>query len=281
MIKIFFMIQTKNFYLTLLFLLFFSLSYSQEKIYLDENIVRIDSSTYDNKCKNISLKCLEYKSDNLLMNKVFYKFKFGKLTPKEYTQIKSILSIDSNKKIENKDFIIIKYYDSLLNFKRVNEKHIVHSKKVKEQQTGQIVRHKYHNFNEKHFKKNRNIWIKKNNKCIKRYENKFQSKAFYIYKDEQNVVDKYENFNWIKDRGVFKHTFFKIMFNYRFVIIKPDGEYFLSGGHLSDKRFEELLKNKDWSKFKQDLNESYKKNILTGKGIFKEINSDHNTRHCL
>lgn len=275
------MVRTKHFYLTPLFLIFLSITFSQEKIYLDENIVKIDSSTYNNKCKNILLKCLEYKSDSLIMNKVLYKFQFGKLKPDEYNQIKNILSINSDKKIKKDDFIIIKYYDSLLNFKRVNERHIIHLKKAEEQQTELNVRNKYHEFNDKIFIKNRISWIKKTNKCIKRYEKKFQSKAFYIYKDEQNVVDKYENFNWIKDRGVFKHTFFKIMFNYRFVIIKPDGEYFLSGGHLSDKRFEELLKNKDWSKFKQDWNDSYKINILTGKGIFKKVSIDHNTKHCL
>lgn len=255
--------------------------YSQEEIYIDENIALIDTTTYKNKCKNILLKCLEYKTDSLVMNKVLYKFQFGKLTKEEYTQIKNVLTIDSDKKIEKNDFIIIKYYDSLLNFKRVNERHLIHLKKAEEQQTELNVRNKYHEFNEKIFLKNRKNWIKKSNKCIKRYENKFQSKAFYIYKHEQSVVDNYKNFDWIKDRGIFKHTFFKIMFNYRFVILKPDGEYFLSGGHLTDKRFEKLLKTNDWSKFKEDWNTTYKKNILNGEGIFKKVEYDHNTRHCL
>jgi len=255
-------------------------SYSQEKVFLDENINKIDSLTYKNRCKNILLKCLEYKIKDLSINKILFKYQFGKLKSDEYLQIKNSLQIDSNKFIKDDQYIIIKYYDSLFNYKTANNRHLSRVNKAK-QNNSAYSKNFYHEFNNKIFLKERKDWIKKNRKCIKRYNSKFNSEVFYIYKAEQNVIDKYENFNWIKDRGLFKNKFFKIIGNFRFVIIKPDGEYFLGGGHLEDNRFEKLLKSKDWSNFKSNWHNTYSKKELTGEGIFKTISPFHNNRHCL
>lgn len=253
------------------------------KVYLDENLTRIDSSTYSRKCYRILFKCLEYKTDSLVVNKILEKYRFGKLNPTEYKQIKGVISRISKLKIKSDEIIVIKYYDSLLNFSSVNKRHMEHTKPKKtiSPDSSNSTKRNHHPFNEDIFYKNRRKWVKKNKKCIEKNEDKYNAKIIYLYKAEQNVISKYEGFNWVKDNGVFKNKFFKIMFNFHLLIIKPNGEYFLSGGHITDKKVGKLLKKADWTEFKSDLKSSYRKHIFRGIGLFKKVDPYyHNTKHC-
>ncbi len=262
------------------------MAFSQDnitKVYLDENLTGIDSSTYSRKCRQLLFKCLEFKTDSLVINKILEKYRFGKLTPIEYDQIKGVITRISKIKIKSDEIIVIKYYDSLLNFSSVNRRHVEHSKpkKATSPDSSNSKKVPLHTFNRDIFKKNRKKWVKKNKKCIKRNEDKYNVKIIYLYKAEQDVIDEYAGFNWVKDNGVFKNQFFKIMFNFHLLIIKPNGEYFLSGGHITDKKVGKLLKKADWAEFKNDLKSSYRKHIFKGIGLFKEVDPYyHNTKHC-
>jgi len=269
-------------------LLFFKclLAFPQDniaKVYLDENLTEIDSSTYSRKCRRLLFKCLEYRTDRLVVNKILEKYRFGKLNPIEYKQVKGVISRISKLKIESDKIMVIKYYDSLLNFSSVNRRHIEHTKpkKTTSPDSSNSTKRPPHPFNVDIFNKNRRKWVKKNKKCIERNENKYNVEIIYIYKAEQNVISKYEGFNWVEDNGVLKNQFFKIMFNFHLLIIKPNGEYFLSGGHVTDKKVGKLLKNADWTEFKSDLKSSHSKHIFKGVGLFKRVDPYyHNTKHC-
>jgi len=270
----------------LLFMLFTSISWSQntdsKKIYIDAYNKEIDKTIYLKKCKNHTYKCLEYKTDSLVVNKVLNKFYFGKLSTQVYQQIRLLINRDSKKKIDSGEIIVLKYYDSLLSFSTLNKKHIKHTLAVKKD-TSLSLRDKgrrTHDFNEKKFINNRKKWLKKQNKCIEKYERKFSIKINYLYKAEENVVNNYGGFNWIKDNGVFKNQFFKIMYNYNLAIIKPDGEFYLNGGHTTDKRVEKLLENSNWEQYKNDLELSKTTHMENGYGLFEKIPFYHNSKHC-
>ena len=63
----------------LLFILLLpTLSFSQSKIHLDENMEEISSSRYKIKCGYHIFKCLKYTTDSLEVNKVLYKYSFGR-----------------------------------------------------------------------------------------------------------------------------------------------------------------------------------------------------------
>ena len=78
----------------------------------------------------------------------------------------------------------------------------------------------------------------------------------------------------IKDNNkIIRNYFFKYFANYNFVLIQPDGEYLQIGGLLTSKKLKELLKNKDWSKYINDL----RKSEISGKGIgFFNMEHKHN-----
>lgn len=272
-------------FFTLLFLFNYFFLFSQESItelYLDENLNEIDSITYSKKCKRILSKCLEYKTDSLIINKVLIKYVFGKLNPNEYNQIKGVITRNSNIELKQDEVLVIKYYDSLFNFKSVNKRRLNHLKthKTTAPDSLGVTKIVFRPFNETIFNKNRKKWVKKHKKCIAKNEKKYNAKLIYLYKAEQNVLDEYEGFNWVKDNGVFKNKFFSIMLNFHLLIIKPDGDYFLIGGHITDTQVGKLLKKPDWSEYKNDWKMSFQKQVINGSGLFKRTNPFTHKKHC-
>ena len=79
---------------------------------------------------------------------------------------------------------------------------------------------------------------------------------------------------------MFKETFFNIIYNYSSVVIKPAGEYFLIGGHISDKNVYQLLSNRNWETFKLQLNETKESYIINGIGIFENESNSAHIKHC-
>ena len=254
-----------------LFIFSFMISNAQNKVYLDENIVKIDSLEFIKKCKIHVLKCLTYSTDSIEVNKVLYNFQFGKLSAIEYDQIKKTLEQKSLKKIDDDAILLVNYRDSLFDFESRNKQYETHKR------IHQDVRHS--EFNSKIFDKNRKNWISQQQKCSAKLNKRFNTSVFYVYKFDYGSIKNYPDLGWIKDRGIFKNTFFQIQGNYHYLVIKPDGEYFLCGSHFSDLNLKYLLKNKDWSKIKSDFNKSYNSESTQGVGRFKVSHYGH-YNHC-
>lgn len=106
-----------------LFLVLSSNIYAQDTLYLDENLKSINQKQYFQKCKADVFKCLEYKTDSLVVNKVLHKYKFGKISEVEYDQIRKLLELDGQDSIKKGATLVIKFYDTLNNFSRL-EKHM-------------------------------------------------------------------------------------------------------------------------------------------------------------
>ncbi|MCL7764176.1 hypothetical protein MPF19_12175 [Polaribacter sp. Z014] len=259
--------KRKILFLTLLFSVFYG--FSQSVNYIDEKMKSIDSITYYKKCNSVVLKCLNFKTDSLNINKVVYKFKFGTTDSIGYSQVRTLLLKNSNRKIHKNAFLMISYRDTLFNTKAIKESFIRHTK------THKTLEHKDFNSKKYHFRRQK--WVNSQKKCREKF-NKLGAETFYVFKYDYGYMKEYNDIKWIKDRGLFKNAFFKIIYSGNFLIIKPDGKYFISGGHLPNNLLKKLLKNEDWSKLKLDWLATYNTLSKSGIGAFKE-NSYHK-KHC-
>lgn len=253
--------------------------YAQEKIYLDENFRNISKLEYSNKCKKNIFKCLEYKSDSLSINKMLFRYRFGKISDTSYHQIRKLLIRDSKTSIDSNSIIIVKYYDSLINFQSIYSRHLKHIEPKTDSLGNQIPIHK-HEYNIDIYNKNKSDFIKNRKKCIQKFEKLENVRVFHMYQHDENVADTYDGFNWIDDKGTFKNTFFQILFNYYAVLIKPNGDYFLIGGHFTDKNLKILIKKENWEPFKSDWKKTYFSTQNNGKGMFKTSDSFYHPKHC-
>lgn len=260
---------------------FFIVSQTNVKsFFLDENNKEIDSLTYSKKCNTYYFKCLDYNTDTLKLKKVLYRFSFGKLKEDEINQIRNLLKSDLNFNLKEGESLVVKFRDTILAFPEILKRYEAHVKIHESRNTmGSYVKHKA--FNKKIHKSRIKHWVKEKNKCFKKFKKKFPVNFLYVYKHDKGGVKEYENFSWNEDiRKLLKNRFFKIMYNYNLLVIKPDGNYFLSGGHFSDNNLKKLLEVSDWSKFLSDFNAFKNKYPNKGFGIFKKPIGYTHISHC-
>jgi hypothetical protein len=254
-------------YISFIFLISFN-SIAQTEFYLDENMEKIDSLTFKKKCKVNVLKCLVYKTDSLILNKILYKYQFGKLTKNELEQVKKIVS--STSKFNTSNNFMINFRDTLYNYEVTKTRYDLHVKKH------QNVKHIPYSLEK--YNKQRVQWVKQKKKCTKKINSKYNTNTFYTYKFDFGVNNEYSGIHWIKDTGILKKIFFNIQYNYRYVVVKPSGDYFACGSYLSNKKLKQLLKNNSWKKYILDLEKSYNTESKNGIGFFKKENSYYNSQ---
>lgn len=273
--------------ITLLLLLVCFKGMAQEKVFLDENMQEIDSLQFNTICNNHAYKCLAYSSDSILVNKVLPKYSFGKITPEEYEQIRSILELDSKTKIAAGSKIIISYSDTLFNKETVIKKQMSSFTKTKKSNKQSLICNGFSiskspdkTLNKKdfiHFNEKREKYLAK---CIEKFEKQDLVTVNLMYNNKQDGFSYFENVPRLKDRGIFKNTFFKIYKNYNLLILKPDGEYFLSGSFITNKNVQLLLNKEDWTPYKEDLQEFKEKGCYINKNFFEDPIFDFTTKHC-
>ena len=194
-------------------------------------------------------------------------------------------------KIDSSSTLVITYRDTLYGYAHrlaIQKKHVkdVEEGKIEERPLPKIsgniktrkTKHIHPPYTRKKFNKAFKAATKKMDKCSKKTEKKFNSRVFYTYKHDKGFLKDYPK-HWIKDNGVVKNSFFKIMYESHLVILKPNGEYFLGGSHLSDDNLKKLLKNENWSVFKRDWKNSMSLASKDGLGIFKKTYGLHQ-KHC-
>ena len=243
--------------------------FSQSPIYIDENMKTIDSVVYNIKCHSFVLKCLSIKTDSLNINKVVYKFKFGKTDSIGYSQIRKFLIGKTSQKNDINASLMVNYSDTIFDFKASKNNFDRHVNKHKTA--------KHSKFNKEYYRLNTKNIIKKQTKCAQKFK-KLGGETFYVFNYDYGYKKENPESYLIKDSRLFKNAFFKSINSTSFLLIKPDGEYFISGGHLSDSLLKKLLKNKDWSRFKLDWLNSYSSFSNSGKGVFKK--EFHHKKHC-
>lgn len=273
---------------------------SQSHVYLDENGEKVSAEVFGEKCSsNLLFHCLVVKrTEQLVVLQIRFKQKFGKISPQEMDQIRKLLRKDSGRKLEKEKTLLISYYDSLADFKASKKMHDslekkwtksykyymdLYEKDYKKEKVEYFIE-----FNKEIFDKRIEDFSKDKNKCKKKFERKFKINVVFMHPDDMALEEKYPNFEWVKDRGVINTVFIKndmqdplISKEVRFLVLKPDGEFFISNSHFNNntKILKKLLKNKDWTDYKEDYEKSLYGNIM-GVGLFERKPKRSHQRHC-
>jgi hypothetical protein len=255
------------------FSIIINFGYGQEKIYLDENMKTIDSLTFHKKCNTRVLGCLEYKRKQVMVYSVYKHYAFGKISQNEFEKVKFLLNQTSNDVSKKNQSYILHFKDTMFGYYKLAVKRLEKAKKVKLNQLNALAQNQFYKEASSIAKKRVSThfeYIKSyNEKCI-RLLKKFNTKDYYIFNEDVGYIKKYgENKNWIKNDSLLNSLFFGKHPKASYVIIKPNGNYFISNLYIPKSNYLLLLKKDDWTKFEQDLAISIKKNSTLGKGFFR------------
>lgn len=259
----------KKYILSALFLLTSTIIFSQQEVYLDEHMNEISEQAFKEKCDNIMFKCLTYSSEGFIVKKILYRYKFGEISETHFQQIKKVLIRDSNKAIPEGSTIIIKYTDN------VNTLGLTPKEKLFKGSTTSNSLHR-----PRRVKKQIKHLEASAKKCKQQLEADYPVAFYSMYQpNPPNIEPLFNSDVWLKDSGLFKNLFFKIAQDNCALILKPDGEFMLLGSHLSDNQIDQILKQSDWSTFKND----WKNSLIHGKkalGVFKTQFTPNTLTHC-
>jgi hypothetical protein len=271
--------------ITLMFILFYScLLFSQKKVYLDEVLKPIDSTLHSKKCRSFFFACTSYTKDGTLFVVANFNYKIGKLTKEAHSQVLSVIKLQTKQKINTTtDNILIRFADTLFDYKTIKRKHEFHLKQYKPDPiliNGKEIVFKEKVFNKTEYQKvvnNRNIKIEK---CNKIYSKKGNLNFFYFYDHSIGDSKNLESNLWIKDKGLLKNFFFKKTNAYIFLILKPNGDYFLSDRNVTNRMIRKLLKHKNWEPYIADLKKTYEFKDRNRVGLFR-ITKPYYTSNCV
>lgn len=268
--------------------------HAQSIIYLDQDSKLISLNEFKKKCKQHIYKCLKYKSDSLIVNKIHAKYAFGNMPIESYEKIRLTLIKDSDINIPKDKTIVINYVDTIANYNSylkhyeayhkkefANDSSYINSLSTTIKVNNKAIRPPYRRepISYKKHTKRAHAYMDRVAKCTKKLEKKTNVSISHIY--NVNLPKNYsiDQVNWIKDSGFFKDNYFEMIYRTRFMVIKPNGEYFLSGTMLSYETMKKFLKSKDWSSYKKELELSHHESNINGFGTFKKKHY-YNTLFC-
>lgn len=258
--------------LKILFLILISFSVQgQTKVYVDENMQEIDSISFYKKCDVSVLGCLEYKTKTLIVNKVYKHHGFGKISYNEFEKLKSLLMANLDDSTNDFDSYVLHFRDSLFGYEELAIKRLLPKNKKLNTLS---INHQNELLKEAKSRADSRVsshfeYVKSSNKKCKRFLEKFNSIDFYVFNEDANYIDKYgENKTWIKNDSLLDKLFFNKHPQAAYLIIKPDGNYFVSNRYIPKTNYLQLIKKADWSKFKKDLELSISKKSRFGEGFF-------------
>lgn len=258
----------------------------KDTLYLDENQVEITKTKYNSKMNNSTLYARSYETKDLIIYKVLYKYYFGEISHTEYNQINKLLEKDANVYIANDATILIKFTDTLYSYKYRKKRYDFHTntphyfkpliiKPNSKYKDSLKVKHKPFNYSV--YKNNIKKYSIKQRKCSKKLLKRKNTYAIHVYNINKGY-DFNKNLKWVKDR-ILKKAFFKNMYESNILIIKPNGDYFMKYGHLSDSNLFKLLKENDWTQYKMDWKKSLETNSKKGFGFIKKLTEQQNNKH--
>lgn len=265
----------------------------KRSFFLDENSKGITEKKFNDKCGAAVFYCKRFDKENMIIFKVYERMSFGKISSKEYNQIRVYLNRKSIKKVPENHKILIHYEEQLVGFKESYENcNLINDKSLKEnfeafnkqaKANGEYPFESIKNFqrflrshrlefhNEEKFNEEVETYAKQQNNCIKKIETKFETPVYYMVKDNFNYPLKNDHFTWVEDGGAVYNTFVKKSPDTDLIIIKPNGEYFIKSDFLPDFILNKILKSKNWNKLKNDWNNSKLINHPYGIGIVEDI----------
>jgi hypothetical protein len=255
-------------------------------IYLDHNNKQITLQEYKNLVRLRATLLSTIKTDSLIYKRITLRYEFGQLSLREFNQIKQLISNRSSKLVKEKEYIIISVIDSLHDYDSYVKNYITShhynfdpsliKTKVVSKYNGKMVNNsRLYMLDKDSFKKKQSKHLIKRSKCIRNIEKKYDSQVFHLINHNFSIIDLSDGLNIIDDSGILKRKFIPYINGNRVIIIKPDGEYFITTNYNS-KLEKALLENKDWSKAKDKLLKIIKENSLFEQhGIFYAQNTNN------
>ena len=277
-----------------IFFLFLSLSVffgnsqddSKPVIYLDHNQKQITQQEYKNLRRLRVTLISTLKTDSIIYKRIALRHQFGQLSSEEFDQIKQLISNRSSKLVNEKEYIVISVIDSLHDYDSYVKNYIkshpynfdpsLSKNKVVSKYNGKMVNNsRLYMLDKDSFKKKQSKDLIKRSKCIRHIEKKYDSHVFHLINHSFSIIDLSDGLNIIDDSGILKRKFIPYINANRVIIIKPDGEYFITINYNS-KLEKALLKNKDWSKAKDKLLKIIKENpFFEQHGIYYTQNTNN------
>jgi len=199
-------------FILILILFSFNLNYGQTKtIYVNENLELISEEEFNKSEVSFNYLYSQFTTDTLIVKTKAKRDNRGQLTDRIYNRIKDNINfISSDKKISEKDIIIINYYPGL--------------DECNNNSGNDFLKSKYANY------------TKKVNKIT-------NVKQFYFYKEIGNISRYGKKLKWYEDpHSIFEKLFFKIHYPCgSYLIIFPDKTYVSYFGEYNlDDIFDEL-----------------------------------------
>ncbi|OIQ36917.1 MAG: hypothetical protein BM563_09675 [Bacteroidetes bacterium MedPE-SWsnd-G1] len=265
----------------------------KRSFYLDEKSKGITEKIFNTKCSAAVFYCKRFDREDMIIFKVYERISFGKITPKEYNQLRIYLNRKSIKQTPENHKILIHYENQLVGFKEsVENCNLYNGKSLKEnfdsfnkqakangeypfesiKEFQRYVRnHRLEFHDEEKYNQEVATYAKQQNNCIKRIETKFETPVYYMVGDNFNYPIKNEYFTWVVDQKVVKNTFMKANPDADLIVIKPNGEYFIKSDFLPDFVLNKLLKKENWKQYKSEWVSSKLTQHPFGVGIVEDI----------
>ncbi len=245
--------KTISFYKLLFILFIFKTSSAQVQAYYDENLIKIDSLQYANKCYYQINTCYKFVNSDTIVNVIYHKYNFGKLSKEQLIKVKKEL------KTTIRTNLIIVYKDTIQVRQSIDpyKKYLFQNKKYLSKPMSKARFKRWNKKSSKSYKK-----------CIKKLKDKeYVDNIRFFY----NINKRETILKWEKDPNrILKKIFFSKNKNYRFVVIHANGEFFQVNRGLENKKMEKILKAKDWTKFKMELEKAKKNVIINRTNFFKK-----------
>lgn len=239
--------------------------HSVKSIFYSEHGEEIPCVKYRKSIKSVILTGYDIvvdKNSNIRRYGIYFSHDFGTIQPSYLKQIKKQLSKSSGKKILSNQTIVIRYNNNLYKKDKV----------IKRLTSGPV--HKSKATAKNKIKK----WRVDIKKGLKSLEERKDSKLFFVYANNLGGKHDYPKLklNWIEDTMNLGDSLFKIKHTHHLIVIRPNGEYFISNVHLSSHLIKKILDEEDWSQFRKDWKKSYQKMSPRGYGVFRTKKQAHN-----
>lgn len=226
--------------------------------YFDEQGNKISFPKYLERTKSAMLEGYDiFEENNKKPNSpkygIYFAHKFGIIKPEYLKQIKAQLLKTSKVKIDSNQTIIIRYINNFSS----------------ETKTIEWLRSRPRNYSKSKAKRILRKQIELLNKSKNSIESKNDVKLFIVHGKGLDDENGFSELNWAPDTMKLKSGIFKISYTYHTLVLKPNGEYFISNIHLSNQLLTDLISEDDWSEFKKDWEKSYQSMSVKGRGVFK------------
>lgn len=239
---------------TIIFLLFAFVLNGQNNnkavYFIDDLNKRIDFDSFKVKKENILYTYKKNELDSAVVYRLYKHFSFNRLSKIDNQQIRLMLTSRYDFDIKPNNTIILHFKDTLFGYAEQRKRRLKYPFVLSHRNNDTI----HVPFTVELYNKRRKVFDNDQGKCLKKIE-KFDAKILYLYGVNKGYTHKSNHLEWIQASEVLDRLFFNGKSS--FVILRPDGQFYVSIASDLPNNVEKLLKLEDWSKPLDDYAKQY------------------------